>query len=184
MTIPYTGPALDEEAFTCPHCHLYAAMRWVGLVADGAAYELSAKAAICARCDRYSLWHLGTMVYPIAPGVPAPSPGLPRDVADDYREAANVVAASPRAAAALLRAALRRLFADLGETGEANDAVRHLVRRGLNPGVQQSLEVVHVLGPNAVLPGQIDARDDHETAIALFTIVNLIAQTFPSTSSS
>jgi hypothetical protein len=40
--------------------------------------------------------------------------------------------------------------------------------------VQKALDVVRVIGNNAVHPGQIDLKDDVETASHLFHLVNLI----------
>lgn len=40
--------------------------------------------------------------------------------------------------------------------------------------IQQSLDVVRVIGNNAVHPGQIDISDDQETAQTLFKIMNIV----------
>jgi hypothetical protein len=42
--------------------------------------------------------------------------------------------------------------------------------------VQQSLDVVRVIGNNAVHPSLIDIRDDHNTAERFFDLVHLIAE--------
>ena len=47
--------------------------------------------------------------------------------------------------------------------------------KGLNPLVQKSLDVVRVVGNEAVHPGSIDLRDDRDTALQLLNLVNLIA---------
>jgi hypothetical protein len=44
----------------------------------------------------------------------------------------------------------------------------------LDPRVQQALDVVRVVGNNAVHPGELDLKDDRETADRLFDLVNLI----------
>ena len=41
--------------------------------------------------------------------------------------------------------------------------------------MQQALDIVRVVGNNAVHPVTIDLKDDHETAARLFTLVNRIA---------
>ena len=40
--------------------------------------------------------------------------------------------------------------------------------------MQKALDVLRVIGNNAVHPGQIDLKDDKETAISLFQILNAI----------
>jgi len=55
------------------------------------------------------------------------------------------------------------------------------VKKGLPPRVQQALDVVRVIGNNAVHPGQIDLKDDWQTAGSLFVLVNLVAEVMIST---
>jgi hypothetical protein len=102
---------------------------------------------------------------------------LPPDVRRDYEEASQILDASPRGAAALLRSAIEKLCKELGESGKnLNDDIASLVRKGLDMRVRQALDVVRVIGNNAVHPGQIDLRDDRATAETLFGLVNLICE--------
>ena len=65
----------------------------------------------------------------------------------------------------------------LGERGKnINDDIGSLVTKGLDVRVKQALDVVRVIGNDAVHPGQIDLRDDRATAESLFGLVNLIAE--------
>ena len=41
--------------------------------------------------------------------------------------------------------------------------------------IQKSLDLVRVIGNEAVHPGTIDLGDDRKTALGLFTLINLIA---------
>jgi len=84
---------------------------------------------------------------------------------------------SPRGAAALLRLCIQKLCMELGEKGkDLNTDIKNLVAKGLPEGVQKSLDIVRVIGNESVHPGQIDLRDDMETAKVLFKLVNLIAE--------
>ena len=57
-----------------------------------------------------------------------------------------------------------------------NSDIAALVKKGLDPRVQQALDVVRVIGNNAVHPGQIELKDDRVTAEKLFGLVNLITE--------
>lgn len=117
------------------------------------------------------------MVYPLTSSAPPANPDLPPDITSDYEEGRNILALSPRGAAALLRLAIQKLCRHLGEKGSnTNDDIKSLVTKGLPEMVQQSLDIVRVVGNNAVHPGQIDLKDDKETAEHLFGLVNLITE--------
>ncbi len=131
----------------------------------------------CFNCGNIVIWIYNSLMYPKRGIAPAPNPDLPDDVRVDYDEAGTILDESPRGAAALLRLCIQKLCKHLGESGEnVNDDVKKLVKKGLDPRVQQALDVVRVVGNHAVHPGQIDLRDNRETAEKLFGLVNLIAE--------
>jgi hypothetical protein len=133
--------------------------------------------SMCGRCGKYALWMSEKLVYPVATIAPAPNDDLPAAIRGDYEEAAAVLSASPRASCALLRLAIQKLCKELGEDArDLNSAIGALVMRGLPERVQRALDVVRVVGNNAVHPGEMDLTDDTERARALFTLVNLIVQ--------
>lgn len=129
----------------------------------------------CYNCSQLALWVGDHMVWPHPNEAPPAHVDLPAEVAADYAEAGDIVNASPRGAAALLRLGIQKLCGHLGEAGKnINDDIASLVKKGLDPRVQQMLDVVRVIGNNAVHPGEIDLRDDRQTAERLFVLVNLI----------
>jgi hypothetical protein len=130
----------------------------------------------CYNCDKLAVWVNERLVFPACKTTTAPNSDLPDNIIRDYEEARNSVDQSPRASAALLRLAIQKLCAYLGETGkDLNNDIKNLVAKGLDPMVQQSLDIVRVIGNESVHPGTIDLNDDRETALRLFELVNAIA---------
>jgi len=116
------------------------------------------------------------LVFPKCKPTTAPNSDLPDNIIRDYEEARSIVDMSPRAAAALLRLGIQKLCAYLGQSGkDLNNDIKNLVAKGLDPVVQQSLDIVRVVGNESVHPGTIDLNDDRETALRLFELVNAIA---------
>lgn len=114
------------------------------------------------------------MNYPLSSSAPMPQEDMPDEAKDDFMEARDVLDASSRSATALLRLALQKLIWHLDEGGEAvDDSIENLKRKGLDAKIQKALNSVRVIGAEAVPPGQIDPRDDIETALILFNLVNL-----------
>lgn len=102
---------------------------------------------------------------------------MPDDIRRDHDEASTILDLSPRGSAALVRLAIQKLCKHLGQPGKnINDDIRALVADGLDSRIQKALDVVRVVGNNAVHPGQIDLRDDRATAESLFRLLNLIVE--------
>lgn len=131
----------------------------------------------CYSCRKVAVWVHDRLVYPPARQGDGPNQDLPPEVIGDFEEARTIVTASPRGAAALLRLCIQKLCDHLGETDkDLNDAIASLVSKGLDARVQQALDIVRVIGNEAVHPGILDLKDDRDTATELFRLVNLIAE--------
>jgi hypothetical protein len=130
----------------------------------------------CYNCKKFAVWVHDRLLFPATkPGV-LPNPDLPDEILADFEEARGIVDASPRGAAALLRLSIQKLCQHLGEKGKnIDDDIASLVKKGLNPLVQQALDIVRVIGNEAVHPGVMDLKDDRDTALQLFELVNSIA---------
>ena len=130
----------------------------------------------CYHCRKIAVWVHGNIVFPPAKQGIQPNQDLPDEIIRDFEEARAIVGLSPRGAAALLRLCIQKLCAFLGEKGKNIDAdIASLVSKGLNPLVQKSLDIVRVIGNDAVHPGMIDLKDDRDTAMELFGLINSIA---------
>jgi hypothetical protein len=130
----------------------------------------------CYNCNKIAVWVHDNLVYPPEKQGVQPNQDLPEDIRRDFEEARSIVGLSPRGAAALLRLCIQKLCAFLGEKGKNIDQdIASLVEKGLNPLVQKSLDIVRVIGNEAVHPGVIDLHDDRDIANKLFDLINSIA---------
>jgi hypothetical protein len=130
----------------------------------------------CYNCKKIAVWVADRLLFPAAKVGISPNPDLPPEITADFEEAREIVQASPRGAAALLRLVVQKVCGHLGEKDRNIDEnIASLVRKGLNPVVQQALDIVRVIGNEAVHPGVLDLRDDRDTAFRLFELVNAIA---------
>lgn len=131
----------------------------------------------CYNCKKIAVWVYRKLAFPQQKIGVMPNEDLPDDIRRDFEEARDIIALSPRGAAALLRLCVQKLCISLGEKGKKIDNdIASLVSKGLNQKTQQALDVVRVIGNEAVHPGVIDLKDDHDTAICLLGLINVIAE--------
>lgn len=176
--LPFVPPAFKETSFNCPFCSAFARQAWNRLRNDGGSFLSGTYICYCSHCGNYSIWHEEHMIYPDFAGIDPPNEDLSEEIVIDYTEAASILQKSPRGAAAILRLAVQKLCEQLGEPGkDINTDIGSLVAKGLSKTIQQALDTLRVIGNESVHPGQIDLRDNPETAKALFKILNKIAET-------
>ena len=145
-------PKLYSDKFTCPHCGTIAKQDWKD-------HE-----------------KLSSIVYPKQISIEPPNQDFNEDITKLYNEAVNIVTDSPKGAAAILRLALQKLLKQIGKDGKnINDDIKELVSEGLSPKIQKSLDLLRVVGNNAVHPGHISFDDDSDIALKLFKVLNIIA---------
>lgn len=129
----------------------------------------------CFNCHEISIWVHDQLVYPSSKVEILPNQDTPEHIKSLFEEAREIVGSSPKGAAAILRLSIQYLCKELGESGTNVDKdIASLVRKGLNPLVQQALDVVRVVGNESVHPGEINLDDDREIALQLFSLFNLI----------
>lgn len=130
----------------------------------------------CYTCKEISVWVHDRLLFPPKRTGPEPNEDLPDMIKATYEEARSILHLSPRGTAALLRLCIQNLCIHLGKDGKnLNKDIASLVSDGLDIRIQRALDIVRVIGNNAVHPGQIELQDDQETATQLFKLVNLIA---------
>lgn len=130
----------------------------------------------CFSCEEISIWRYDTLLYPARKYEVEANRDMDADIQADFNEARAILDLSPRGAAALLRLCIQKLCKQLGKSGKKiDDDIAALVKESLDPKVQQALDIVRVVGNQAVHPGEMDLKDDRETAAKLFGLVNLIA---------
>lgn len=179
----HVPPTLMATAFNCPRCRVFAKQNWFYLYGanqrDGFGTQYQNEEftlSKCESCGEPTIWHSKKMIYPLHAAAEAPNGDLPEQIRADFEEARLIANFSPRGAAALLRLAIQKLCAHLGQSGKnINSDIAALVALGLPQKVQQALDSVRVIGNDAVHPGAIDLRDDIETVHKLFRLVNFIA---------
>ena len=182
------NPTREYKAntFHCPHCGVYTKQKWrnvaKGVISDNELgfYEgfiPDLYLSFCSKCGDYALWLNDKLIYPALSTAPWPAENMPESVKEDFLEARDIVFASPKAACALLRLALKKLMIVLGEHGKSLDSdVSSLVKKGLPRKFRDGLRAAKVIGAKAVQPGELSNLDDAETAVSLFNLVNLLVE--------
>ena len=103
----YYAPEFKKKEFHCIHCGVFSAQHWHPFYfIDSAGYRQQKNDlnyCICAHCNVWSFWFKKRMIVPSEAPVPPAHQDLPDECIQEYQEARDIVARSPRAASALLR---------------------------------------------------------------------------------
>ena len=174
----YYPPIFEEEQFHCIYCGVYAKQKGNVLTFG---YHSSRPSPIsfcvCEHCKKISYWYDRKMIVPSDSPVQPPHPDMPEEIISEYNEARAIFGRSPRASAALLRLAVQKLVAILGEEGKnINKDIQSLVSKGLPLQVQQALDFCRVVGNEAVHPGEESLDDSPDIAQHLFNMINYIVE--------
>lgn len=189
----YIAPSYGETAFTCIFCQVLTTASWqrYWLRSGGGQYRPSRYYSCkCDHCEESSLWQnttpedadedhpaTGRLILPTAVTAPNAHIDMPEDCRVDFEEAREIAGRSPRGAAALLRLCLQRLCIHLGGKGKkVDDDIAQLVKRGVDPKIQQAFDVVRVTGNHAVHPGSISLEENPEHVTVMFEMINLIVE--------
>jgi hypothetical protein len=176
--VTYEAPSFEKNAFTCPHCGAFAQVEKIFLhsqVPNGF-QSTDWRLSRCLACRRESPWYGNELKWPLVQMGPVAHEAMPDSIKVLYVEAREVGIRSPRSAAALLRLALQHLLIQIAEERDINDAIAKLVQDGLPTRIQQAMDVLRVVGNNAVHPGEIQLDEQPETAAALFTLLNIVVE--------
>ncbi len=183
------SPKFGGTPFVCPHCKQFAKQRW-GQAGDtflknGNTFYTSFHVhteniffSQCDACEKKMIWKDSEPIWPRASLAPEAHVDFPAELVDDFEEARQVYNDSPRASAALLRLCLQKLCKILGAVGKnTNDDIQFLHDEfGLGRRVMDSMDILRIVGNNAVHPGEINLQDDREISFGLFSILNFIVE--------
>ena len=179
----YIAPECKKDSFHCPLCNVYSHQIWM----DAKTNEHFSKhingldLSFCAHCKKCSYWIDKKLIFPKTVTAPLAHKDMPASVKEYYDEARQISNDSPRASAALLRIAAKKLCEFLGEKNEPDlyKAIGKLKKKGLSNQVIQSLDTVRIVGnEGGAHEGLIDLtnKDNEEVVNKLFWLVNYIVE--------
>ena len=178
--ITYYPPEYRKDEFNCAHCRVFAHQIWSKLRASDLFNEEHLPsdlfaASKCTHCHKWSIWIEESLVYPAQVTVEDPNDDMPDEVKKLYRESAQVLSISPRAAAALLRLGLQILLGAVGGDGKnINDDIKKIVALGVEPETQRALDILRVFGNSGAHPGEIKLDEDPDLVHKMYGLMNYV----------
>lgn len=99
---------------------------------------------------------------------------MPKEIEVDFEEARQVFNHSPRAAAALLRLCVQKLCQMLlQKEGKIHNLIGELVDVGFPKRALTAFDTIRIFGNESVHPGTVNLNESPETALALFSLLNM-----------
>lgn len=178
--ITYYPPEYSKDEFNCAHCKVFAHQEWGGSLSCGNIFNSHLPSDLltvskCKHCNKWSIWIEESLVYPAQITVEDPNDDMPDEVKKLYRESAQILSISPRAAAALLRLGLQILLGAVGGGGKnINNDIGKIVALGVEPETQRALDILRVFGNNGAHPGAIKLDEDPGLVIKMYELMNYI----------
>ena len=167
----------------CPYCHTYCGFICFLILSDIPSSSENNRLikGMCPSCNKTAIWLVNSekelLLFPDVPAfAPDPNPDMPENIKQIYIEACSVLKYSPRASAALSRLAVDELTTLFSDKRTLNDRIYDMFTNGLPKQIKKSLDIVRVIGNNAVHPGEIDLSDNKNLALSLLQLINIIVQ--------
>ena len=174
----YYPPEYEKKEFNCAYCKVFARQIWSELRVSDLFSEVYLSSDLltvskCTHCHKWSIWIEESLVYPAQITVEDPNDDMPDEVKKLYRESAQVLSISPRAAAALLRLGLQILLGAVGGDGKnINDDIKKIVALGVEPETQRALDILRVFGNNGAHPGEIKLDENPSLVHQMYGLMN------------
>ena len=176
----YYPPEYEKKEFNCAYCKVFARQIWSELRVSDLFSEVYLSSDLltvskCTHCHKWSIWIEESLVYPAQITVEDPNDDMPDEVKKLYRESAQVLSISPRAAAALLRLGLQILLGAVGGDGKnINDDIKKIVALGVEPETQRALDILRVFGNSGAHPGEIKLDEDPGLVHKMYGLMNYV----------
>ncbi|MBS3987365.1 MAG: DUF4145 domain-containing protein [Erysipelothrix sp.] len=182
--VKFQTPTYKMKAFNCVHCSVFSQQNWdfnyiskQGYVSNDVMFkEFNLSVSNCEVCNGKIIWLDEKIIFPKSLSAPVPIEGMPNEIKEIFDEARLVLADSPRSSCALLRLSVESLCNKILPSGNLNQKIGEMVKRGLDTRIQQSLDLVRIIGNEKVHPGQIDKNDTFNDAMIMFDLVNYITE--------
>jgi len=201
-------PSIFKDAFYCPRCSVLVPHIWFDIsLSNSEKHDISVKKldesglalhkynyittnkrkrdwflniSVCSRCNTYTLWENGNIIFPYEIDLPQPHEDMFEDVRQIYIEAMHVYKHSPRATAALLRLAIETMIPQLEDykikTDTINNMIAELVKNDIPEHIQQGLDSIRIYGNEGIHAGEIVLNEEPEVVLFLFELLNIMVE--------